>query len=65
MPRLFEDVAMKLPSLSVGLIEVIRLTFFIKPSISPNFEINSNAVFGPIPGAPGILSILSPVSACI
>ena len=33
--------------------------------MSSNSLINSKAVLGPIPGAPGILSILSPVNACI
>ena len=44
---------------------LILSRFLIKPSISLNSFINWEAVLGPIPGAPGILSTLSPVKACI
>ena len=42
----------------------ISLVFFNKFSIELYSLINKEAIFGPIPGAPGILSDESPAKAC-
>ena len=38
--------------------------FARRPSKEPNSLINLEAVFGPMPGTPGMLSTLSPIKAC-